>query len=63
MSEVEFLGYWIIREGVKPMTNKVEPALGIHRPRTYKETRRLETLKQNIGAPAQHEMCCHPLED
>ena len=40
MSEVEYLGHWITREGVKPMTDKVESILGIQRPRTRKEIRR-----------------------
>ena len=40
MSEVECLGHWITREGVKPMTDKVESILGMQRPRTRKEIRR-----------------------
>ena len=40
MTEVEYLGHWITRNGVKPMANKVESILGIQRPTTRKEVRR-----------------------
>ena len=40
MTEVEYLGHWIIQKRVKPMTNKVESILGIQQPRTRKEIRK-----------------------
>ena len=40
MSEVECLGQWITREGVKPMTDKVESTLGIQRPHAREEMHR-----------------------
>ena len=40
MSEVECLGQWITREGVKPMIDTVKTILGIQCPRKRKEIRR-----------------------
>jgi hypothetical protein len=38
--ELEYLGYWITREGVKPSTKKVEAILSIAPPTTRKQLRR-----------------------
>ena len=37
--ELEYLGYWITREGIKPMRNKVEAIMKIAEPKTRKELR------------------------
>ena len=39
MTEVEYLGYLITSEGVKPMTDKVDSILGVQVPRKRKEIR------------------------
>jgi hypothetical protein len=41
--QIEYLGYWIIRQGIQPMRNKVEAILNIKAPKTRKE------LRQFIG--------------
>jgi hypothetical protein len=37
--EIEYLGFWITREGVEPMPNKVEAMLNIKTPTNRKELR------------------------
>ena len=39
-SELEYLGYWITREGVQPLAKKIEAIQKIARPKTKKELRR-----------------------
>lgn len=39
-SEIEYLGYWITREGIKPMPKKVEAFLKLAPPKNKKELRR-----------------------
>jgi hypothetical protein len=41
--QIEYLGYWITRQGIQPMRNKVEAILNIKAPKTRKE------LRQYIG--------------
>lgn len=41
--QIEYLGYWITRQGIQPMRNKVEAILNIKAPKTRKE------LRQFIG--------------
>jgi hypothetical protein len=41
--QIENLGYWITRQGIQPMRNKVEAILNIKAPKTRKE------LRQFIG--------------
>jgi hypothetical protein len=41
--QIEYLGYWITRQGIQPMPNKVEAILNIKAPKTRKE------LRQFIG--------------
>ena len=38
-SELEYLGYWITREGIQPMTKKVEAILRIDSPKNKRELR------------------------
>ena len=38
--ELEYLGYWITREGIKPVTKKIEALMKIQTPRTKRELRR-----------------------
>ena len=38
-SALEYLGYWITRDGIKPMKNKVEAMMNIAEPKTRKELR------------------------
>ena len=38
--ELEYLGYWITREGIKPVTKKIEALVKIQTPRTKRELRR-----------------------
>ena len=38
-SELEFLGYWITRDGIQPMKNKVQAMMNIAEPKTRKELR------------------------
>jgi hypothetical protein len=35
--QIEYLGYWIIRQGIQPIRNKVEAILNIKAPKTRKE--------------------------
>jgi hypothetical protein len=35
--QIEYLGYWITRQGIQPMRNKVEAILNIKAPKTRKE--------------------------
>jgi hypothetical protein len=35
--KVEYLGYWITRQGIQPIHNKVEEILNIKKPKTRKE--------------------------
>jgi hypothetical protein len=35
--QIEYLGYWITRQGIQPMHNKVEAILNIKAPKTRKE--------------------------
>ena len=37
--ETEYLGYWVTRQGVKPMPNKVEAMMKIEAPKTKKQLR------------------------
>ena len=39
--ELEYLGYWITRQGIKPAQKKVEAIQAIQAPKTRKELRRL----------------------
>jgi hypothetical protein len=41
--QIEYLGYWITRQGIEPIRNKVEAILNIKAPKTRKE------LSQFIG--------------
>ncbi len=38
-TELEYLGYWITREGIKPLPDKVKAILAIDAPKTRKELR------------------------
>ena len=38
-SELEHLGYWITREGIQPMKEKIRTIMNIARPKTCKELR------------------------
>ena len=38
--ELKYLGYWITRDGIKPLTKKVEAILNMDEPKTRKELRR-----------------------
>ena len=40
MTEIEYLGFWITRHGIKPMPKKVEAIHAIAPPATRKELRR-----------------------
>jgi transposase InsO family protein len=40
VSEIDYLGYWITREGIQPQTKKVEAILRLQPPRTKRELRR-----------------------
>jgi hypothetical protein len=40
VSEMDYLGYWITREGIQPQTKKVEAILRLKPPRTKRELRR-----------------------
>jgi hypothetical protein len=35
--QIEYLGYWIFRQGIQPIHNKVEALLNIKAPKTRKE--------------------------
>jgi hypothetical protein len=35
--QIEYLGYWITKQGIQPMRNKVEVILNIKAPKTRKE--------------------------
>jgi hypothetical protein len=35
--QIEYLGYWITRQGIQPIRNKVEAILSIKAPKTRKE--------------------------
>jgi hypothetical protein len=35
--QIEYLGYWITRQGIQPICNKVEAILNIKAPKTRKE--------------------------
>jgi hypothetical protein len=35
--QIEYLGYWITRQGIQPIHNKVEAILNIKAPKTRKE--------------------------
>jgi hypothetical protein len=35
--QIEYLGYWITRQGIQPIRNKVEAILNIKAPKTRKE--------------------------
>jgi hypothetical protein len=39
--QIEYLGYWITRQGIQSMRNKVEAILNIKAPKTRKELRQL----------------------
>jgi hypothetical protein len=43
VEQIEYLGYWITRQAIQPMRNKVEAILNIKVPKTRKE------LRQFIG--------------
>ena len=38
--ELEYLGYWVTRDGIKPLAKKVEAILNIDEPKTRKQVRR-----------------------
>ena len=38
-TELEYLGYWITRQGIQPLTKKVEAILAIAQPKTKKQLR------------------------
>jgi hypothetical protein len=35
--QIEYLGYWITRQGIQPISNKVEAILNIKAPKTRKQ--------------------------
>ena len=37
--QIEYLGYWITRQGIQPVHNKIEAILKIKAPKTRKELR------------------------
>jgi hypothetical protein len=37
VEQIEYLGYWITRQGIQPIRNKVESILNIKGPKTRKE--------------------------
>jgi hypothetical protein len=37
--QIEYLGYWITRQGIQPIRNKIEAILNIKAPKTRKEDR------------------------
>ena len=39
-SEIEYLGFWVTREGIRPITSKVDAMLNIAPPKTRKQLRR-----------------------
>ena len=43
-TELEYLGFWITREGIAPLKSKVETILNIELPRTKKQLRRFNGL-------------------
>jgi hypothetical protein len=43
--QIEYLGYWITRQGIQPIRNKVEAILNIKAPKT----RKAQQLRQFIG--------------
>jgi hypothetical protein len=45
VEQIEYLGHWITRQGIKPMRNKVEAILNIKAPKTRKKNQ----LRQFIG--------------
>lgn len=44
--EIEYLGYWITRDGVKPLPNKVQTILNLEPPKTLKQLRRVLGIVQ-----------------
>ena len=44
--KIEYLGYWITREGVKPLEKKVQPILSLDPPKNVKQTRSLLDIVQ-----------------
>ena len=38
-TEIQYLGYWITRQGIQPLTKKVEAILAIAQPKTKKQLR------------------------
>jgi hypothetical protein len=46
VDQIEYLGYWITRQGIQPIRNKVEKILNIKAPKTRKELRQ---IRQFIG--------------
>jgi hypothetical protein len=46
--QIEYLGYWITRQGIQPMRSKVEAILNIKVPKARKE------LRQFIGIVSHH---------
>ena len=44
--KIEYLGYWITREGVKPLENKVQAILNLDPPKNVKQTRSLLGIVQ-----------------
>ena len=45
-NKIEYLGYWITREGVKPLEKKVQAILNLEPPKTVKQTRSLLGIVQ-----------------
>jgi hypothetical protein len=46
--QIEYLRYWITRQGNQPIHNKVEATLNIKTPKTRKEGKKIQ-LRQFIG--------------
>jgi hypothetical protein len=48
--QIEYLGYWITRQGIQPIRNKVEAILNVKAPKTRKEetTTPVKELKKDI---------------
>jgi len=44
--EIEYLGYWITQDGVKPLPNKVQAILNLEPPKTLKQLRRVLGIVQ-----------------
>ena len=45
-NKIEYLGYWITREGVKPLEKKVQAILNLEPPKSVRQTRSLLGIVQ-----------------